>query len=75
MNPSTNNRMISVAGYTGFQPEKQFKIPEPSPYRNIQGTKSHIPGYRGYLPAVKAENTIGQSFTRISAHSLNGRIP
>ena len=70
-----NVRTNSVVGYTGFKPEQQFTIPEPSPYRNIQGTRSHIPGYRGYVPAVKSENVLGQSFARISSHSLNGRIP
>ena len=69
-----NIRANAVSGYCGFKPEHKFYVPEPKPMRNIEGTRCHMPGYKGYVPAVKSENALGQSFARISSHALNGRI-
>lgn len=39
------------------------------PTNNIKA--QHIPGYQGYVPNVKAENLIGQSYAKITGQAIN----
>ena len=45
-------------------------------YGDMSGRKQaakksyHIPKYQGYIPAQKADNILGQSFTKVSRHSF-----
>ena len=61
-----------IPGYTGFKPSvDSLKI---RPYQELEKTTKHIPGYRGYIASVKAENVYATSFGRSSNYSLTGSI-
>jgi hypothetical protein len=36
--------------------------------------KQHIPGYRGHVQGLKAENLFGAPFAKLTANSLNGDV-
>lgn len=60
-----------IPGYTGFQPthvREQMVFPEP------EQLHKHIPGYRGYVPGIKAENVYARTFGRTTNDSLDGHI-
>lgn len=59
-----------MPGYTGHIP----KIQRPEVINKIHHT-SHILGYSGFIPSVKAENKFGESFGKTSMYSLNNSIP
>ena len=59
-----------MAGYTGHIPtvlKEEF-------INRIIHTK-HIPGYMGYVSAIKSENKFGESYGKETAESLAGTIP
>ena len=52
------NKKDPIAGYTGCMPMRE-KDNTDQQHRNID---SHIPGYGGYIPSVKAENLFAQTY-------------
>jgi len=36
--------------------------------------KQHVPGYRGHVQGLKAENLFGAPFAKLTANSLNGGL-
>lgn len=59
-----------MAGYTGHIPTVQKE----EFINKIIHTK-HIPGYMGYVSAIKSENKFGESYGKETAESLAGTIP
>ena len=45
------NKKNPIAGYTGCMPMKEK---EDDPYHQHRDIDSHVPGYVGYIPSVKA---------------------
>lgn len=39
-----------------------------------QFQRQHIPGYRGHVPGIKAENLFGEPFAKITGKSLGGKV-
>ena len=61
-----------IPGYTGFRPSiDTLKI---RPYEGTEKQTKHIPGYRGFVAGVKAENVYAITFGRSSNSSLSGLI-
>jgi hypothetical protein len=58
-----------MVGYTGHIP----KIQREENVTKIEYTK-HIPGYRGYIQAIKSENKFGESYGKLSNKSLTNQI-
>ena len=58
-----------MPGYTGHIP----KIQKDEHFQKIDYNK-HIPGYCGYIPSIKSENLIGQSYGKITNHSLKSNV-
>eukprot|EP00340_Litonotus_pictus_P006091 CAMPEP_0170527736 /NCGR_PEP_ID=MMETSP0209-20121228/13209_1 /TAXON_ID=665100 ORGANISM="Litonotus pictus, Strain P1" /NCGR_SAMPLE_ID=MMETSP0209 /ASSEMBLY_ACC=CAM_ASM_000301 /LENGTH=235 /DNA_ID=CAMNT_0010818467 /DNA_START=39 /DNA_END=746 /DNA_ORIENTATION=+ len=58
-----------MPGYTGMVP----KIQREEKVTKIDYTK-HIPGYRGYIQSVKAENKFGESYGKLTNKALTGQI-
>lgn len=71
MTDHTRSRSV-IPGYTGFQPS--VDILKIRPYQESDKTIKHIPGYRGFVSGVKAENVYARSFGRSSNYSLEGSI-
>ena len=59
-----------MSGYTGHIPN----IDREEFVNRIVHTK-HIPGYRGFVPSIQAENKFGESYGKETAKSLKGEIP
>ena len=59
-----------MAGYTGHIPTVQKE----EFVNRIIHTK-HIPGYMGFVSAIKSENKYGESYGKETAKSLSGTIP
>lgn len=60
-----------MAGYGGHK--SLDKKPKKKIYKIIH-TK-HIPGYTGFVPSIKSENKIGESYGKETSESLLGIIP
>ena len=58
-----------MAGYTGHIPTFQKEE-----FINHIVHKKHIPGYMGFVSAIKAENKYGESYGKETAQSLAGTI-
>ena len=58
----TATRDCNIPGYTGHRPEVQ----EFESYNQRGDGRGHIPGYQGYVPAVKSENLFGSTFGKTS---------
>ena len=58
-----------MPGYTGHIQ----KIQKEEHFQKIDYNK-HIPGYCGYIPSIKSENLIGQSYGKITNHSLKSTV-
>jgi hypothetical protein len=65
-------RKSVIPGYTGFVPTQD--ILKYRPYQEIEKSSNHIPGYRGYVSGVKAENVFAKTFGRSSKESISGSI-
>ncbi len=57
------NKKDPIAGYTGCMPMKETGNSEYSKQRDLQ---SHIPGYVGYIPSVKAQNLFAQTYGKVT---------
>ena len=60
-----------IPGYTGFQPSS---IKDVTDFQEAQRPQKHIPGYKGYVPGIKAENVYAKTFGRTTNDSLEGQI-
>ena len=58
-----------IPGYTGCMPSKEEKTVE---YQQISAN-GHVPGYIGYIPAVKPENLYGKTYGKITENCYNGK--
>ena len=58
-----------MAGYTGHIPTVQKEE-----YINHIVHTKHIPGYMGFVSAIKSENKYGESYGKETAQSLAGTI-
>jgi len=73
MSSHRRSQSVRIPGYTGFQPS--LDTLSTRPYQVIEKNTKHIPGYRGFVAGVKAENVYATSFGRSSNYSLTGLIP
>lgn len=54
-------RKPQIPGYTGFRPSSDSDI---SNYADPSKPTKHIPGYKGFVPGIKAENVYANTFGR-----------
>ena len=61
----SNSHRSVIPGYTGFRPSMDIR--STLPYVAQEKGLNHIPGYKGYVAGVKAENVYAKSFGRSSS--------
>lgn len=65
------NKKNPIAGYMGYVPPNEQTAQEQQDY-NPAGIDSHIPGYIGYIPAVKSENLYAKTYGKITENCFKG---
>lgn len=56
-----------IPNYTGHIPENYTEETVPA-----QNGSKHIPGYGGYVPAIKSENMFGKTYGKCTQQSKTG---
>ncbi len=59
-----------IPGYTGCLPQKEEDTSE---CQQI-AANGQIPGYIGYIPAVRSENIYGKTYGKITENCYNGKF-
>ena len=64
------NKKNAIAGYMGFVPSQDDK----DDGKGVQ-IDSHIPGYVGYIPAVRAENIFANTYGKTTENCAKKNYP
>lgn len=59
----------SIPGYSGYKPQTEVQ-----PAFNELPKDKHIPGYKGFVKGIKAENLFAQTYGRTTHASIDDRI-
>ena len=58
----TKSKKNPIVGYMGYVPDREHQEGEEAPHIS----ESHVPGYVGYIPAVKSENLYAKTYGKIT---------
>ena len=64
----TRSKKNPIVGYMGYVPGSEGQEGEESPHI----ADSHVPGYVGYIPAVKSENLYAKTYGKITENCNQG---
>ena len=65
------NKKNPIVGYMGWSPSKLQQEDNSSGINQ----DSHIPGYVGYIPSVKAENLFANTYGKVTQNCHKGNYP
>jgi hypothetical protein len=65
----TRSKKNPIVGYMGYVPSNERGEGEEE---GQQGAESHVPGYVGYIPAVKSENLYAKTYGKITENCSRG---
>lgn len=65
----TRSKKNAIVGYMGYAPSNEGAEQYDGPSSHID---SHVPGYVGYIPAVKAENLYAKTYGKITENCSKG---